>query len=78
MTLKSTPEARKNGMHFTGMHFSLPDAQGIPDAEHIRMCVRPNLQSANIPDRIVAVFSTSVATGIKGLVHRNVPLLKEF
>ena len=29
-------------MYFTGMHFSLPDAQRIPDAEHISICVRPN------------------------------------
>ena len=29
------------GMHFTGMRFSLPDAQRIPDAEHISVCVHP-------------------------------------
>ena len=29
------------GTPFTGIPFSLPDAQRIPDAEHISSCVRP-------------------------------------
>ena len=43
-TQKSALEAQEMlvlGTPFTGIPFSLPDAQRIPDAEHIPVCVHP-------------------------------------